>query len=464
MTNRSLLVATVFVAVSLLAFGLSYLVLQSTKLAVVGYAAVVALTVFFIEPFVGLVNYFLFLYVRPHEYLTALMGLPVMLMIGAATAGLMLARLIINKRPGLYSRAPQNWIIIWFLVAITLSHLSYLYIEGAVAAASDFGTIVIMYLLIANGVTTERKLGFTIHFIIVLTLVLAIQGIVQYYTGYGLGGSEMFRGRIQAIGIFEDPNDLALALVMVLPYLFFVLTQSRSAPGRTVAGALTLLLLFALYLTDSRGGMLSFGVISLLLFARRFGWLPGIVVGVLMIGAMFVLSERMAAISRDEASAAGRIEAWAIGLDLFESRPLFGVGEGNYTEYHFRTAHNSFVLCAAELGFFGLVPWVLILYVSIKNLTFIARELRARGELRRVMYVETVRFALIAYATAGFFLSRTYSVLLFILVGLTTAITDMFVRETNEKYVLLERRDVLASVGISVAGYAVLKIFLYWAW
>jgi O-antigen ligase len=465
MNRRSLLIATVFLIVSFSAFGLSYLVLHSTKMAIILFAGVVALTVFFIEPFVGLVNYFLFLYVRPHEFVTALIGMPVMLLIGAATAALMLMRMIINKRPGLYSRAPQNWLVVWFLIATTVSHLSYLYMEGAVSAARGFGTVVIMYLLIANGVTTEKKLKFTIHFLAALTVALAVQGIVQYFTGRGFGGVEMYDGqRIQAVGIFEDPNDLAMAMVMVLPVFFFVATQSTSAIARVVAVAGILILVFALFLTDSRGGLLSFGVVSLMLFARKYGWLPGIVVGVFMTAAMFVLSERMATISTEEGSAHGRIEAWAAGLDMFESRPLFGIGEGNFTEYHFRTAHNSFVLCAAELGLLGLVPWVMILYVSIKNVVFIGRELRERGQTALAMYVDTVRYALIAYISAGVFLSRTYSELLFIMVGLTAAITHMFVKQSTEKYVLVERRDFVVSLVISVGGYMFFKSFLYWAW
>ncbi len=199
MTSRSLFIAAVFLVVSFMAFGLSYLVLNSTKLAITAFSGIVALVIFFIEPFVGLINYFLFLYVRPHEYVDALIGMPVMLMIGAATAALMLLHMIVNKRPGLYSRAPQNWLVVWFLLSIILSHLSFFYVEGAVESVRGFMPIVIMYLLIANGVTTEKKFKFTIQFIAVLTLILAISGIVQHFTGFGLGGAEMYRGRIQGI-------------------------------------------------------------------------------------------------------------------------------------------------------------------------------------------------------------------------------------------------------------------------
>ena len=56
------------------------------------------------------------------------------------------------------------------------------------------------------------------------------------------------------------------------------------------------------------------------------------------------------AISSKEQSAAERIEAWSVGLELLKWRPLFGAGYGNFTDHHHLTAHNSFVLCFAELG------------------------------------------------------------------------------------------------------------------
>jgi O-antigen ligase len=462
--NKKLLTALALVAVSLTSFALSYLLLQSTKFATVIFSGIVALTLFFIQPFVGLINYFLFLYVRPHEYVTALTGIPVMLLIGAATLVIMLVHMVVKKHASEFARAPQNWIVLWFLAVITASQLQFMFVRGALTATQDFVSVVLLYFLVANLVNSESKLKFVFVFIVAVTITLAVQGIFQYFTGTGLGGQEMYRGRIQAIGIFEDPNDLAMALVIVLPFLFFVMTEYGSPGARLVSAVAIAVLLVALFLTDSRGGMVSFAMLSFLLFARRFGWLAGIALGVVLVGVMFVASARMAEISTEEGSIYGRIEAWAVALDLFEQHPALGVGAGNYTEHHFRTAHNSFLLCAAELGFIGYFPWIMLLYISIKNLGFIAKEAVSRDMGNVVLYVESARYALIAYATSGFFLSRTYSELLFILLGLATAITHMFVKKTGERYKLVERSDWIATLVITVGGLIFMKLFLYWAW
>jgi O-antigen ligase len=464
MTNKKLLTALAFVAVSLTSFALSYLLLQSTKFATVIFSGIVALTLFFIQPFIGLINYFFFLYVRPHEYVTALSGIPVMLLIGSATLAIMIIHMIVKRHETAFARAPQNWIVLWFLIAITASQLQFMFVRGALAATQDFVAVVLLYFLVANLVNSETKLKIAFNFIVVVTITLAIQGIVQYVTGTGLGGQEMYRGRIQGIGIFEDPNDLAMALVIALPYLFFVMTEYGSPGARLVSAAAIGVLLVALFLTDSRGGMLAFALLSFLLFSRRFGWVAGIAIGAVLMGGMFVASARMAEISTEEGSIYGRIEAWAVALDLFEQYPVLGVGAGNYTEHHFRTAHNSYLLCAAELGIIGLFPWIMLLYLSMKNLSFISKEAVVRDMRSFVLYVDAVRYGIIAYAASAVFLSRTYSELLFILLGLTTAITFMFVKKTGERFKLVEKTDWIATFAITVCGLIFMKVFLIWAW
>ena len=48
-----------------------------------------------------------------------------------------------------------------------------------------------------------------------------------------------------------------------------------------------------------------------------------------------------------------RVQLWSEGLDLFREAPVFGIGYREYAEQVGQVAHNSFVHCYAELGFFG---------------------------------------------------------------------------------------------------------------
>ena len=61
---------------------------------------------------------------------------------------------------------------------------------------------------------------------------------------------------------------------------------------------------------------------------------------------------------------ADRLEAWANGLEMFKSAPLFGIGFNGFTDLYEITAHNSFVLCLAELGLLGSTLWLAMLVTT----------------------------------------------------------------------------------------------------
>jgi hypothetical protein len=71
---------------------------------------------------------------------------------------------------------------------------------------------------------------------------------------------------------------------------------------------------------------------------------------------------------------ADRLEAWATGLELFKGAPLFGIGFGAFTDFNDITAHNSFVLCLAELGLIGSTIWMALLVTTTMGLNRLVAE------------------------------------------------------------------------------------------
>jgi hypothetical protein len=69
-----------------------------------------------------------------------------------------------------------------------------------------------------------------------------------------------------------------------------------------------------------------------------------------------------------DASTAGRVDAWYAGLQMFKSAPLFGIGFGRFADSYERTAHNSFVLCLAELGIVGSTILVALFTSTLMSL------------------------------------------------------------------------------------------------
>ncbi len=464
MTNQRIVVAATFVAVCLAAFGVAYLLLQDTALGAAAAAAIIGMTVVFVDPFVGLVTYLVFLYTRPQDFVPALQNIPIMLALSVATFALMVLHMAVRHRKVMLARVPQNYLMVWFYAAIIMSHLAWADAPGTIEAAMDFLPTLVMYFLVATLVSSNGKLKFTVNLIVIATLFLAVTGFVQYFTGVGLGGKETYEGRIQSVGIFADPNDLGLALVVVLPFFYLKLTEFSKLWQKPLAFVGLGAILYALFLTQSRGGILALGIILVLLMTRRLGRTFGLVAGGFVFLAILALAPRMGTISTGEASAHGRVEAWSIGLDLFQAYPLFGVGANNFTEFHFRTAHNSFVLCATELGMFGLYPWIMLIYISIRNNEFIASAARTTPMRDVAVYVDTIRYGLVAYATGAYFLSRTYSEVLMLLFGLSAAASNIFTKQSNEQFVLIEKRDWINGFLWLAGAWLLTKVFLLTAW
>jgi O-antigen ligase len=123
--------------------------------------------------------------------------------------------------------------------------------------------------------------------------------------------------------------------------------------------------------------------------------------------------------STQEQSAGQRIDAWYDGLQMFRGQPLFGVGYGAFTDHHPLTAHNSFVLCFAELGLFGLLPWVALLVLAWRELSQVTQLAQPGSPQARM--AEALRVALLGFLACAWFLSRTYQPLLYLLLGLCLA-------------------------------------------
>ena len=111
-------------------------------------------------------------------------------------------------------------------------------------------------------------------------------------------------------------------------------------------------LLWATYLTHSRGGLIALAAVTLLASRKKLGTAPSTILAVVFVFGMLAL-DFTGGRGISAVDGADRLEAWASGLEMFKSSPLFGIGFNNFADLNGITAHNSFVLCLAELGLLG---------------------------------------------------------------------------------------------------------------
>ena len=323
-----------------------------------------------LQPFVYLLAYLAVQYIRPQDYVPALMGTPLLQILLLPACAFWLAR-----QPKNFEASQHRLLLVLFLL-MALSVALTGWMGGVLQVFGDFGPTLLLFYLVATSVDSLARLRAIFWLLSAASCVMALHGISQIGNEQGIGwtGAKMTDGRITYLGFLNDPNDLAMSLLMTLPMCLHLAERSQSFLLRWAIRAAGLLIMYGVFLTNSRGAMLGLGAMLLVYGIGRYGlWRALIVVPLLAAPLLALAPSRIGEISADEDSAAGRVEAWYEGFQMLRSHPLFGVGKGLFTEHHNLTAHNSYMLAVAELGLVGYFVWLSIIALTVIMLLGIVR-------------------------------------------------------------------------------------------
>ncbi|GEM_PF-188853 len=420
---------------------------------------VISFLVALLQPIAALLFYLALIYIRPQEIYPSLMVVRPVALTGFMGMGMWALRTAVERGRSRFLRTPNDLMLPLFWGIALISVLSndpklWKYV------ITSFMDKPVIHFLILGTVFTMRRLKLIILALLIYTAALVASGIWQHFTGIGLGGQTPIEGRIRALGIFSDPNDLAQAFVICLPLLaWFVFEGEYPVPFKILGSVMAGALIYGVYLTGSRGGMLSLVTVIGLYARRRLGTIAAVALAALMLFGMISLGpSRLGRISAEDESAQGRLEAWWAGLEMFKSHPIFGVGYSRFTEYHYLVAHNSFVHVLAELGFVGTFIWLAMIYCAVKSLL----ELIAYAEESEEGRIgHALLSALAGFLLSSFFLSRSYNVLLYLIIALALSLRVMISEKKGMKGLHFTTLDALSVLGLEfslIAGiYLLLK-------
>jgi putative inorganic carbon (HCO3(-)) transporter len=273
----------------------------------------------------------------------------------------------------------QTYLLVGFIAIVGISQIANDSWSGAIQAWLVFLPSAAVYFFIVANATTLRRLKIITLAILGASLGLVVESLCGYYLGF-LGDAFVLKNgiyshgnlvgqilRLRGIGSLNDPNDFAQMILVVLPLIFVAWHEGRVISNSAFVLAPAMLLLWATYLTHSRGALIGLAVLALMAGYKRFGKVPSLVLAAMLGVAMMALDFTG---GRDISASAGadRLSLWASGLEFFKSAPIFGVGFGNFAELEGQTAHNSFILPLAELGVIGATLWVALLVTTTMDL------------------------------------------------------------------------------------------------
>lgn len=399
--------------------------------------------------------------IRPQDWVLFLLEKPLINWLAIA-----IVIVLVIQRTGARStflmKVPHNIFMLGLFFCVLMSHVSHTYFRGLINSFNDFIVPFLLFFIVLNSLDRKWKLWAVLWEIIILASVLVWQGIVQLKAGVGWAGQiptidlERDEVRINWIGIFNDPNDLALLFVMAVGFLLPLVFRKSNFFIKLLSMALIAWLGYGVYLTNSRGGYLALMATVFFFFVRltnKMFW--GSILGGIGAVAVFLLGpSRLGLISSGESSAYGRLELWYWGLQKMLHNPFFGVGYNMFMEDQSLTAHNSYVLAAAELGFIGLFMWVGLIYISHKGLSIVYQK---SDSLKTIAM--GIQSSLVGFCVAAFFLSRTYVILPYLLFALSGAVMHHAKQTMPDLDLNFYRKDYWKIFWICVAILVVIYVF-----
>jgi probable O-glycosylation ligase (exosortase A-associated) len=368
------------------------------------------------HPWVGILGWTWLSIMNPHQLSWAIRDLPVAAAVGGAT----LIGMFATRDRKDFSLGRESIVLILFMVWMCIA------LPFSMVFDESFGlwkrVMKIDFMILVAVVLLNQK-----RHLILLAWVLVIS--IGFYGVKGGAFTIATGGNYRVWGpensYIEGNNEVALAIVMVIPLMRFLQLQMQAKWAKVSMAICMVLMASAALGSHSRGALLAIGAMAMVMWWRgknKFATAVGMVVvgGVLLSLMPAEWWQRMNTIKtyQQDDSAMGRINAWWMAWNLAKAN-FFGGGFMIWLPHIFavyapdpldvHAAHSIYFMVLGEQGFIGL-----ILFVTLFALTWgTAGYLRNQGERQpETKWLAELggmlQVCLAGYAVGGAFLSLSY--------------------------------------------------------
>ena len=397
----------------------------------------------FLRPWIGILVFSWISYMNPHRFTWAsAYDYPFAKVVAIVT----IAGLLFTKDRMPLPKTRETLLIVLLGLYFTLTTFFAFNQNAAWIQWEKVIKILVMTLATMVLINDPKKLKYLVMVIAISIGFLGIKGgIFSFVTGGG------FRVYGPPGSFFADNNDMALALNMAIPMLFYLAKNEENKRLKMAFWFTFASSIVSVVFTYSRGGFLALAIVlAFLFFKSQHKTIAVIILSVvLIIGAVYIpvqWFERIDTIRsyEEDSSARGRINAWKTALNLAKDRPLIGGGFETFIRPVFRIyapvssnvhdVHSIYFEVLGEHGFVALGLFILLILYSLSTAQKLKKTVRNNHDFKWVEdYSSMFQMSLIAYMVGGLFLGRAYFDLYYHIVAMIVIMQVLVDKEIVQK-------------------------------
>ena len=307
--------------------------------------------------------------------------------------------------------------------------LSPVWRGGAITRTIDFSKIYVVWVLVFLLVTSFDRLRRIMFIQVICVVVVCAAALLKGHSTPRLTGV--------LGGIYANPNDLAFAIVLSMPFVVAFMITARNSAIKVLWVCGMLLMIVALFMTASRGGFIDLvvcGSVTLYYFGIK-GKRYYLIVATALIGVAVMASaggklyDRFAALSGDSTTDQGAYGSYqerkylmVRALEAIERYPIFGIGARNFPTYSlvWRDVHMTYLQICAEGGIAVMILYLMFFWRAFKNLKTLRQMKNLDPDV--VLFVGALQSSLVGFVTGACFAPEAYQFFPYFAVAFTATL------------------------------------------
>lgn len=405
--------------------------------------------------YVGIFLFTLVVYFRPYELFPALSGFSSIALILAVSTLLIYLPTQFAAEGTLTTLSTEIkcvlFMALWAVLTIPIAKDP----ARAWATFNDtFIKVVLIFIVMVNTLRTQTRLKGLMWLSIGVGVLLSYQALGHYQRGeFNVEG---YRVNVDFGGMFGNPNDMAIHLVIFAPIAIALGIASKSNLSKIVYFTSAAMMVAGNMVTQSRGGFLGLiatGGILIWKLAKK-QRLQVILISAVLGVALIALAPgnygmRILSIfypELDQVGSSDQRKELLIQSIIVTLRNPLGIGIGNFPVVGVRNleTHNAYTQVSSELGWLALAAYVILMVSPLRKLGAIERQMSDREDFSWIYYLSIgLQASIVGYMVSSFFGPVAYNWYIYYPIAYAVCLRRIYQTALLEKGLTMEKETSL---------------------